>query len=314
MKQAMLSSLTDLEQDRRFPRPADFVTISYQLIVLCVIVLHFRAIPNVLFFVLFQLLVVVFLFWLPFADDSPVFRWLKNWNMLLIVPLNFSTLPYLVHNVHPKDFDNLLIQIDYRLFGTHPTVWMESWMVPWLTEYLQVIYATFYFLPIVLAVYLLRKNRIPDFRYFVFIIVLEYYLSYLGYFIVPALGPRFTLEHLQNNPLSGLWISDILRETLNKLESVQRDAFPSGHTAGTLLTMWYARKHSKSYFRILLVVGSSLIFSTVYLRYHYVIDVLAGVVLAGIVMAIAPLLYRKSLELPLFITKKMIYLGTSTKD
>jgi membrane-associated phospholipid phosphatase len=310
----MEQSINYPDQEKRFPRPTDLVTIGYQLIVLFIIVLNFRAVHNVYYFILFHILAVIFLCWLPFTDDSPFFRWLKNWNAILIIPMNYSELHYLVHNVHPKDFDNLLMQIDYRFFGVHPTVWMEAWTRPWVTEYLQIVYASFYFLPIVLAIYLLKKNLQSDFRYFVFVIVLGYYASYLGYFSVPALGPRFTLDHLQNVPLTGLWSAEALREALNKLESIQRDAFPSGHTVITLLTMWYARKYSKTYFRILMVIGTSLIFSTVYLRYHYVIDVLAGFLLTGVVLGVAPVLYRKLLDLPLFFSKKLVYLSTTTED
>jgi len=42
----------------------------------------------------------------------------------------------------------------------------------------------------------------------------------------------------------------------------------------------------------LLIIGTSLIFSTVYLRYHYVVDVIAGFGLAVLVIYIAPWLYR----------------------
>jgi membrane-associated phospholipid phosphatase len=302
------------EQERRFPRPTDLLTIGYQLIVLFIILLNFRAIHNVFYFILFHILVVILLYWLAYTDDSRFFKWLKNWNIILIIPMNYSELHYLVHNVHPRDYDNLLMQIDFRFFGLHPTLWMEKLINPWLTEYLQIVYTTFYFLPIVLAVYLLRKNRLADFNFFVFAIVLGYYVSYLGYFSVPALGPRFTLDHLQNVPLSGIWLAEILRNILNKLESIQRDAFPSGHTVITLLTMWYAWKYFRAYFWILLVIGTSLVFSTVYLRYHYVVDVLAGFMLTGLVLAVAPLLYRKLQDLPLFFAKTMIYFRTSTED
>lgn len=306
--------MTFPEQDKKFPRPMDFVTMIYQIIVMFIILFNFRAVHSAFWFIIYHILVIIFLWWLAMTDDTPLFKWLKNWNPIILVPINFSELRYVVHNVHPKDFDNLLIQIDYRIFGVHPTVWMEKWANPWLTEYLQIIYTTFYFLPIILAIYLLKKNQIEQFKYFIFVIVLAYYISYLGYFSVPALGPRFTLDHLQTNPVTGIWIADILKDTLNRLESIQRDAFPSGHTAITLLTMIYARKYYKTYFWVLMVVGTSLVFSTVYLRYHYVIDVLAGFALTGLVLVVAPFFYRKLIELPMLFSKKVIFLNTSTED
>ena len=57
--------------------------------------------------------------------------------------------------------------------------------------------------------------------------------------------------------------------------------------------MMYARKYTKRYYKLLLVVGTSLIISTVYLRYHYVIDVIAGIILAVAIYYIAPYLYQR---------------------
>ena len=118
-------------------------------------------------------------------------------------------------------------------------------------------------------------------------------MSYATYFLVPAIGPRFTLEHLQINPVTGLWATQSIIDTLNFLESIQRDAFPSGHTEMTILTMIYAWKFSRKYFWVLSIIGTSLIFSTVFLRYHYVIDVVAGALLAYIVYLISGPLYQR---------------------
>jgi membrane-associated phospholipid phosphatase len=60
----------------------------------------------------------------------------------------------------------------------------------------------------------------------------------------------------------------------------------------TLLVLYYARRFHRRTFWLLLPVGSALIFSTVYLRYHYVIDVIAGAAAAALVILIAEPLYR----------------------
>ena len=61
----------------------------------------------------------------------------------------------------------------------------------------------------------------------------------------------------------------------------------------TFLTMFYARRFHKKYYYLLLVIGASLIFSTVYLRYHYVIDVIGGLAMAALVILTAPYLHGK---------------------
>jgi membrane-associated phospholipid phosphatase len=94
------------------------------------------------------------------------------------------------------------------------------------------------------------------------------------------------------SPVTGLWVTQLIIDTLNFLEDIQRDAFPSGHTEMTILTMIYAWKFSKKYFSVLMIIGTSMIISTVFLRYHYVIDVIAGALLASVVYFIAEPLYQ----------------------
>jgi len=67
---------------------------------------------------------------------------------------------------------------------------------------------------------------------------------------------------------------------------------PSGHTQIVLMVLFLARRHEKTIFYLFLPVVCCLILSTVYLRYHYVIDLIAGAALAIGCILIAPWLYR----------------------
>jgi membrane-associated phospholipid phosphatase len=259
------------------------------MIVIC---FHFLSVPYRGILLGSHLLVIGLLAWLPYVKTNRLIKWLKTFNPLIIIPLNFHELHYLVHNVNPVDFDALLIKIDYAIFGIHPTLWLEQYSNPVLVEYLQIVYGTFYFLPLILVLILCKRKEHDNVNFFIYIIVLGFYISYITYFIVPAIGPRFTLDHLQRSPVTGLWLTQFIIDTLNFLENIQRDAFPSGHTEMTILTMIYAWRFSKKYFSVLMIIGTSMIFSTVFLRYHYVIDVIAGALLASVVYIIAEPLYQ----------------------
>jgi membrane-associated phospholipid phosphatase len=283
-----------MKTDRvRLSHPADVGTIIYQLVMAAVIVFHWHAVPFPLLLLFYHLLIVAFVLVLPNLGSGAAIRWIRDWNPLLIIPTSFAELHYLVHNVSPVDMDAFLINIDYWIFGVHPTVWFEQLTFPLLTEILQWIYTTFYFLPLVMGYILYKKDDLSHFHFFVFLMVYGFYISYIGYFIVPAIGPRFTLTNMQTFPLEGVWLFGSIQHALNTLENIQRDAFPSGHTEVTLLIMFYARRHAPRYFLVLTVIGTGLILSTVYLRYHYVIDVIAGILLAIAVWYSAPYLYRK---------------------
>jgi membrane-associated phospholipid phosphatase len=189
----------------------------------------------------------------------------------------FDSLGWIVHYINPVDIDPLLIRLDYMLFGNHPTVILEKIMNPFLTDFLQVAYSTYYFLPIIFGISLLKDNQKEEFNRALFIILFCFYLSYIGYIIWPAVGPRFTLDHLQTQKLQGLFVTEPIQNLLNKLEGVKRDAFPSGHTGIALAVLILAYRYKRFLFWVYLPTVTLLIFSTVYCRYHYVVDIIAGV-------------------------------------
>jgi membrane-associated phospholipid phosphatase len=132
---------------------------------------------------------------------------------------------------------------------------------------------------VALGIVLKAKGDDRAFDRSLFLIMLCFYLSYIGYMLMPAIGPRFTLNHLQSRELEGLLITEPLQQLLNRLEGVKRDAFPSGHTAITLTVVYLAWRFEKRLFAVILPLALALIASTVYCRYHYVVDVIGGVAL-----------------------------------
>jgi membrane-associated phospholipid phosphatase len=64
------------------------------------------------------------------------------------------------------------------------------------------------------------------------------------------------------------------------MEKNKWDAFPSGHTLIVLVLLHYSYRFASRIFLIYLPLVLSLVISTVYLRYHYFVDVVAGAALA----------------------------------
>ena len=221
--------------------------------------------------------------------QSRLWSAVRNWLPLPYILFGYKMVHYLINSDRNPGFmmikDRWLIAADRWLFGTDPTVWLQRFTVPWLTELLQLFYATNYFLPLILVLILyLKRERLP-FQKTVFTITLGYILSYLGYFIIPAIGPRFTILH--GVELDGIFIREKLEAAIYCLDACPRDCFPSGHTMIPLITLWLASRFRRKLFYIYLPIVIGLICSTVYLRYHYVIDVIAGIALAGVVILLA---------------------------
>ncbi len=206
------------------------------------------------------------------------------------VPIVFNTLSPLITATRGGARDDLLIAADRAIFGVDVTVWMEQFSRPWLNDLLYTFYATYYFIALIPGLILWFRDRATA-RRFVFTLMLIYYVSYAGYFTIPALGPRFAQADLYTKSLTESPISRVINDTINHLEKTKLDVFPSGHTMismAVLIVMW---KRARDVFWWLLPIASLLIVATVYCRFHYVIDLIAGTTLAFIVVPLGDRLY-----------------------
>ena len=205
-----------------------------------------------------------------------------------------------IPELNPGDRDDLLISIDRAVLGRDPSVWLERISTPWLTDLLQVAYLVYYVLPIVLLGTLycgqsrFAKERGQTrehgraFDLCVVALLLSHYFAFTGYMAIPALGPRFALASTYRTVLTGLLVAEPIRHLLDALEGIMRDAFPSGHVAAALLSVHYMFRFMPRLAWCALPAVSLMIFATLYLRYHYAADILAGGMLAILCVLLAP--------------------------
>ncbi len=278
-------------------RPADSLTILFILFLMCITLVFHEKIPRLPVLVLIYALLFLTQILLLRNYGAPAGNRLALELMrsigfpVVCILVIFDSLELLVHNINPNDIDPLLIRLDYLIFKGYPTVMLEAIHNPVLTDILQLSYTSYYFLPLVLGVLLKLRKREAEFDRTVFLILFCFYLSYVGYMLFPALGPRYTMNHLQSFELNGLLIAEPVQELLNSIEGIKRDAFPSGHTAVALVVLGLAHRYHRVFFITALPVVTLLIFSTVYCRYHYVVDVIGGIILAAITFFIGDRYY-----------------------
>jgi len=220
--------------------------------------------------------------------------WLfRNWYPLPYVGSCYKEMAIFIRAIRRTDADRFLADLDFRIWHAYPSIWLERIYSPLLTEYLQVVYTLFIPAVLLVAFLLWKKGRYAEFQYYAFLIALGFLASYVGYLLVPARGPRFLLRHLEQIPLQGLWFFRGMQTGLDKLESAHYDCFPSGHTELTILAWWGSRMVTNRLFRAYFAYTLSIIFATVYLRYHYTVDLLGGAILALILILASPWLYTK---------------------
>lgn len=180
-------------------------------------------------------------------------------------------------------YEPTMIAIDKFLIGGNPSEWFQAIHSPFLSEYFQSVY-WFYF-PQVLLVGLmllaLGKRRI--FLQYLITLNLALMFTVIFYFIIPLRSPFYIADlglftdliHF-DQPLQGLWFFDGLRAGLLESTSMRHDCFPSGHTMHSLIAMFFAWKATRTFAIFETIIALSIVTSTLYLRYHYAIDLIAG--------------------------------------
>ena len=204
----------------------------------------------------------------------------------------YTNMHDMVHLVNPNDVDASLIAWDDYLLGFQPAIYLELFITEDLTDFMYFSYSSFLIYILLFTMYLYVKKKKVAFRETLVSVILTFYIGYVGYVIFPAVGPKFTMSHLFETSLSGTFITDRLSFLMNYeiSEYTRRDCFPSLHNGVIFLILLFAFKHEKIYAYLFFPFAIALFISTLYLRYHYFVDMIAGFLLAIIIFYLGPIM------------------------
>ncbi|MDI3286972.1 phosphatase PAP2 family protein [Polyangium sp. 15x6] len=215
---------------------------------------------------------------------------------------NYLVLRWLLPVVRPDSVDGTLLRIDEAIFGREPALMLEAFNVRPVVEWFSFFYFSYFFIGatyMIVSVWLTKPSR----RTTAFAIgtLLVFGIGQLGYMAVPGYGPHQYLAQQFKGPIDGGFFWGCVWDTV-QAGSAMKDIFPSLHTAVPTWFTLHALHNAKTDRRWLwpaIVTGffaANIIFSTVFLRWHYAIDVLAGLTLAFTAGTLAPLIARREEE------------------
>jgi membrane-associated phospholipid phosphatase len=175
-----------------------------------------------------------------------------------------------------------LLRLDCRLTGTTPSLVLQPLVRPLLTDALSLCYGLFipYFATSLIWYFF---SDLPVARRFFAGLIGLYSIGFLGYLLVPASGPYLAFARLYSVPLTGGWLT-AANATFVAIGGNKVDVFPSLHCAASAFVLAFDFRHSRGRFWLFLVPVVGLWFSTVYLRYHYLVDLVAGFALAALAL------------------------------
>jgi hypothetical protein len=198
--------------------------------------------------------------------------------------LSYFELKEILPAVSTRTLDASIYAFDLRVFGFEPSVVWDQFVNVQTTEWFAFFYFGYFFLLAfhVLPIMLATKDMdlITHFCLGIFMVFL---LGHLIYMMVPGYGPHAYLAGTFTNELHGGLFWALVEATV-KASGAQKDIFPSLHTAApTFFAIfgWYHRDRMpfRLTWPLVALFASQIIIATMFLRWHYLIDIFAGLAL-----------------------------------
>lgn len=178
---------------------------------------------------------------------------------------------------YPHFLDPWINRWEHAVFGEYPTLALEKIAIRPVNEYFMFVYFSYYFHIAIPPVILFIQKRYADLERLVFTLILAFYISYLGFVLVPFAGPQYWLKDAYTiKQLSGYFFTP-LQQWLMAHGDAMGACFPSSHVAIAWVALFSIKRYfGKRIFWMIFPITVSLSVSVVYNRYHYVLDSLAG--------------------------------------
>jgi membrane-associated phospholipid phosphatase len=287
--------------------PADYATILYAMITCIWILIFYTKIEDSFEKIIFRIGIVLFIvliFNIRSVKYNDIVDFIKiSYSSFLLVYWYRETASLNSFIFDP--FDHYLYSIDQRIFGFQPSVEFSVLCnSPICSEIMYYGYFSYYFINMLAILLYYFKKKASVYKT-VFIIIFSFILYYVIFIIFPSVGPQFYLPNELRSVPHGLLFQQEIRYLLHSAE-VKTGAFPSSHVGLALIFMILIFKISKKVFWFILPISLILMASTVYIKAHYFIDIIAGIVSGFLFYFISDYFYFKFVNASNYLISKKI--------
>lgn len=199
----------------------------------------------------------------------------------------YLQLQYILPAASRTAYDAEIYAFDMKVFGFEPALAWDRFVTPARTEWFALFYFSHFFIIASHAVlYLLNGRNARRLLHLCTSVVLVFCTGHMIYILVPGYGPYHFFKGQFANPLEGGMFWHLVQEAV-ATSGAQKDIFPSLHTAGPSVFCMIAWVHRKAFpmkytWWMLSLWTTQIIVATMYLRWHYLVDILAGLTLATV--------------------------------
>jgi membrane-associated phospholipid phosphatase len=237
-------------------------------------------------------ILLVGFWWVGRPAQHPTLRgFFRDAYPLLFIAFLYWELRYLALLFSAGYNDPLILRLEEALFGSQLAMTLSQYFpYVWLSELMHFIYASYWFLLPVALVGLYLRGRLSGFRELVFAELVVYFGCYLVFIFFPVAGPHYQFPVI-GGQLSDGFLYELVHRVLEDGGS-KGAAFPSSHVAVACAILLVSWRHDRLVGTVMAPFVIGLTISTVYGRFHYGIDALAGVLTAVVLVILARYLQR----------------------
>jgi membrane-associated phospholipid phosphatase len=280
-KKKRIEEKKDMKNRLRF-LPFDWATIIYLAALSLIVLLFHHGQPAWYYYLIFNFsiisLVLAIVYFLSSAERKLAI-FFRHWYPVFLFTFLYEETRYLIHLIFPGFFDSWIKSLELTILGNYPTFFLGRLSYPILNDYFLMAYFSYYFLLPALGIALYFKDRLKEFDSLVLASAIAFYISYLGFIFLPVEGPRYALESVHQIPLKG-FIFVPLAQWVVKMAGLHGGCMPSSHVAVATVVFVFAYKYTRRLFYFLGPLILSLFVGTVWGRFHYLSDVIAGILVA----------------------------------
>jgi PAP2 superfamily len=203
-----------------------------------------------------------------------------------LVAASFLQLRKILPTATSRVLDGRIASFDMRVFHYEPALAWDRFVTVSTVEWFAFFYFSYFFLValhVLVVPFLIKDARVL--AELSLGIMGVYCVAHVTYMLVPGFGPCVHFAREFQHPLVGGFWWDCVQKTVNA-GGAFKDIFPSLHTgAPTFLALFSFRHRRLAPFRatwpVMAFFASQIIIATMFLRWHYLADIVAGVALAG---------------------------------
>lgn len=275
----------------------EIASLLYVLITFIFVQINSHNLPNYNYHISLRIFIIGLLLLVYFLDKSIqtlIIKSIRIFLPLLFLPFFYNETDALNNIIFKSNLDPIIANFEFAIFNIQPSLEFSG-IIPFnfFAEVMYYGYFSYYLLIVIIPLYLYFNDKREIAKRVLFVLIASFLSYYLFFIVFPVAGPQFHFKDSLST-LPGGYIFGYLVRTIQFYGEGQTAAFPSSHVSICLMLLFISLRYAKNLYKLTLIIFSLLVLSTIYIKAHYVVDVVAAFVFTPLLYILFDNLYKIS--------------------